>query len=257
MFWKKKKNKEQEPKILLGMILLSDEQSFDVAGLINDYGKNYNYNIQEPTGDSLSFVFDIEDEMIAIGHMPAPIPSGEIEGTAQYAYNWPTVIDEVKGHKSHLIVSVLKGGQDQIKRYCIFTQVICSLLRITKAIGVYKGNQSLLIPREDYICEAALMSDKYLPLNLWIYFGLRITDNGNSGYTYGLNEFNKTELEIVNSSKSLEEIRGFLFNIAHYVLDYDVVFQDRQTCGFSDDEKIAIRYSKGVFVGGKTFKLAY
>jgi hypothetical protein len=67
--------------------------------------------------------------------------------------------------------------------------------------------------------EAEAINEEYSPLNLWIYFGLRVTDNGNSGYTYGLKKFNKTEMEIVNSSKSLEDIRGFLFNIAHYVLE--------------------------------------
>jgi hypothetical protein len=151
----------------------------------------------------------------------------------------------------------MQGGQDQIKRFKIFTQVLCSLLRTTNAIGIYKGNQSLLIPKDDYLNEAEAMSNEYLPLNLWIYFGFRLNDNGNSGYTYGLKEFNKTELEIVNSSKSLEDIRGFLFNITHYVLDYDVTFGDGQTVGGSEDEKIAISLSKGKFVEGDTFKLAF
>jgi hypothetical protein len=258
MFWKKKKtNKEQDQKILLGMIMLQDENSFELDSLLNDYRNNYNYKIEEPTGDNLSFVFEVDGEMVAIGHMPAPIPSGEIEATAQYAYNWPTATEDVKDHRSHLIVSVLKGGQDQIKRYRIFTQVISSLLRITNSIGVYKGNQSLLIPKEDYLEEASIMNEEYLPLNLWIYFGFRVSDKGNSGYTYGLNEFGKSELEIINSSKSLEEISGFLFNMTHYVLDFDVIFQDKQTCGLSEEEKIPIHFSKGVFIEGKTFKLDY
>lgn len=33
------------------------------------------------------------------------------------------------------------------------------------------------------------MSDDYLPLNLWVYFGLRVTGKGNGGYTYGLKEW--------------------------------------------------------------------
>jgi hypothetical protein len=119
------------------------------------------------------------------------------------------------------------------------------------------GNQSLLIPREDYLAEAALISEEYLPLNIWIYFGLRSTDQGNSGYTYGMKEFGKLELEVHNSSKSLEDVRAFLFNIAHYVLEFDVTFRDGQTVGSSEDEKISITTSKGQFVDGKTLKLAY
>ena len=258
MFWKKKKlDKPQDNKIILGMILLQDANTFEIDTFSNDFLNLYGDNIQEPTGDNSSFVFTVDGEMIAIAHMPVPIPSGDIEGTAQYAYNWQTALEDANKHKSHLIISLMKGRQDQIKRFKIFTKVICSFLRTTNSIGVYKGNQSLLIPKEDYLSEAELMSDEYLPLNLWIYFGLRTTDYGKSGYTYGLKEFNKTEIEVLNSSKSLVDIRGFLFNITHYVLEYDVTFQDGQTCGLSEEEKIAISISKGEFVDGETLKLAY
>ena len=101
------------------------------------------------------------------------------------------------------------------------------------------------------------MNDHYLPLNLWIYFGYRVADSGNSSYTYGLKEFNKTEMEIINSLKSIEQISKFLFNMTHYVLDYDVTFKDGQTCGMSADEVIAIAFSKGKFIEGDTLKLLY
>lgn len=258
MFWKKKKaDKSQDSKMILGMVLLQDANTFDIGSFSNDFLSFYGDNIQEPTGDNSSFVFTVDGEMIAIVHMPVPIPSGDIEGTAQYAYNWQTALEDTNEHKSHLIVSIMQGRQDQIKRFRFFTKVICSLLRTTNSIGVYKGNQSLLIQKEAYLSEAELMTDDYLPLDLWIYFGLRTTDKGKSGYTYGLKEFNKTEMEVLNSSKSLEDIRGFLFNITHYVLDYDVTFQDGQTCGLSEEEKIAISISKGKFVDGDTLKLAY
>lgn len=61
----------------------------------------------------------------------------------------------------------------------------------------------------------------------------------------------------MNSSQTLEDIRAFLFNIAHYVLDHDVSFQDGQTVGVSEEEQISISFSKGTFVDGETFKLTY
>src|SRR5688500_6613070 len=66
-----------------------------------------------------------------------------------------------------------------------------------------------------------------------IYFGLRLEEDRAGGYTYGLAQFNKTEMEVVNSGHSLEEIREFLFNMAHYVLEFDVTFRDGETCGSS------------------------
>jgi hypothetical protein len=258
MFWKKKKvDDEQISRIILGMVILQDETPVDLKNFLKDFSHNYGDIITELTGDNSACVFTVDQEKIAIGFIGAPIPQGDIEGTAQYSYNWQTALEDTKDHKSHIIVSVMKGGVDQKKRYKIFTQVLCSLLRTTNAIGVYKGNQSLLIPKNDYLSEAGFMSDDYLPVNLWIYFGLRVSSRGNSGYTYGLKEFGKEEIEIVNSLHNLEEIREFLFNIASYVLDYDVIFQDGQTVGGSEDDKIAISWSKGQFVEGKSFKLAY
>ncbi len=239
------------------MVMLRGDNSFERDTFVGDFKSHYKDTIKEPTGDNGSFVFDSNGEMVAIGYMPVPIPAGDIEGAAQYAYNWQTALEDTKEHKSHLIVTLMPGGQDQIKRFRIFTNVLSSILRTTNSIGVYKGNQSLLIQKEDYLSEADTMSDDYLPLNLWIYFGLRTSDKGKSGYTYGLKEFKKSEMEVVNSSKSLEDIRGFLFNISHYVLDYDVIFKDGQTCGVSEEEKIKISMSKGEFVDGDTLKFDY
>ena len=101
------------------------------------------------------------------------------------------------------------------------------------------------------------MSEDFFPINLLIYIGLRLENNNPGGYTYGLAQFNKTEMEIVDSGHSLEEIREFLFNMAHYVLEFDITFRDGETCGTSEEEKIKISYSKGKYIDGKSFKLAY
>lgn len=258
MFWKKKEiNTSQNGNVVLGMIILQDENSFDLNYFLKDYNNSYDNTIKEVSGDNSSTAFRVDDEMVVIAHMPVPIPYGDLEETARYSYNWQSVLKDTEEHKSHLIVSLLKGKQGQIKRFKTFTQILSSLLRVTNSIGVYQGTQSLLIPKLDYLNQSSLMADGYLPLSLWIYFGLRNTETGNCGYTYGLKEFNKNELEILNSAKNLEDIRNFLFDIAHYVLDNDVIFSEGQTCGVSEEERIPITFSKGQFVEGSSFKLGY
>jgi hypothetical protein len=84
--------KQQNSDILLGMIMLNDEKSFDVSSFVGDFEMHYSYTIQEPTGDNASLVFHVDEEMAAVAHMSVPIPSGDIEGTAQYAYNWQTAL---------------------------------------------------------------------------------------------------------------------------------------------------------------------
>jgi hypothetical protein len=257
MICKKKKARSNQAKIILGMVILQDDKSFLTEYFKEDLATTYGLKIIDPHEDSGAFAFTIEGQSIMIGHMPIPIPKGDIEGTAKYAYNWDNAVDDLKNHQSHLIVSIVNGGNDQIKRFKIFTQVISTLLRLTNSLGVYKGNQSLLISKDDYLTESVLMSSEYLPLNLWIYFGYSVTEHGNNCYTYGLKEFGKTEMEIIDSSRSIEEISKLMFNMTHYVLDYDVTFKDGQTCGMSVDEVIPIIFSKGKFLDGDTFKLAY
>ncbi|MDP4217560.1 MAG: DUF4261 domain-containing protein [Bacteroidota bacterium] len=255
------KNKREEldsrSNLILGMVLLQDEESVEIEDFKKDQKMYFHNSISDLSGESGSFAFRIANELVAVGHMPMPVPRGDLEGTAKYAYNWKTALEDLKGHKSHLFVTIMSGGVDQVKRFKIFTQVLCSLLRTTNSIGIYKGSQSLLIPKDAYLSIAGKMTDDHLPLYLWIYFGYRMTEQGNSGYTYGLREFGKSEMEIIDSTRTIGEIEEFLFNIAHYVLDYNVIFKDGQTCGVSADERIAISYSKGNFVGGETFKLAY
>lgn len=257
MATRKKKKSANENRLILGMIMLSGNKTFQLHQLISDYTTHYEITPEDITGDSNTASFDVDGEIVGIGHMPVPVPSGDIASTAELAYNWETAVKDLEAHKSHLIVSVMGNGPDQINPYKIFTRVICSLLRTTPSIGVFMGKQTLLIPKNKYLEEAAMMCDEWLPLNLWIYFGLRISNGGQSGYTYGLQEFGKNEMEIIDSSQSIGDIRAFLFNMAHYVLDYDVTFKDGQTCGMSAEEKIKIRFSKGKLVEGQTFKLAY
>ena len=260
MFGKKKKVVSVSPEdsqLILGMVILADESSFDLDTFKHDFKRHNKSKLQKATGDNTAAVLTIDGVMIAIAHMPAPIPWGDLEGTAKYAYNWPHVLEEIKDHKSHLIITVMETEQHPIRGYWLFTQVICTLLRTTNALGVYKGAQSLLIHQEDYLEEAIRMNREYLPLNLWIYFGLRTEEKGNSGYTYGLTEFGKSEVEILRSSNSLEDIRALLFNIAHYVLDHNVVFRGGETFGFSAEEKIPITFSPGEIVSGDSFKFGY
>jgi hypothetical protein len=120
------------------------------------------------------------------------------------------------------------------------------------------GSQRLVIPVDGYLQEASRMRKDWFPLYLWINFGFAQDEAGlKSAYTYGLKEFGKIEMEIVDSRKDGYEAVKFLYNMVHYVLEHDVTFQDGQTCGMSADERIRITLSPGLFVEGHSFKLAY
>lgn len=102
-----------------------------------------------------------------------------------------------------------------------------------------------------------MMSETDLPLYNWIYFGLREENGKHSVYTNGLANFNKMEMEIIESNISIEELNEMMFNLAHYVISYDVTLKDGETIGLSAEQKLRISESKGKFLEGKTLKIEY
>ena len=93
------------------------------------------------------------------------------------------------------------------------------------------------------------------PIVLWVYLGLRKTGSGNSVYTYGLTEFGKQEMEVINSKMDLEELFDFVGNICTYVIENDITFNSGETLGYTAEQKIKITSSKGQFVDGHSLKL--
>ena len=50
-------------------------------------------------------------------------------------------------------------------------------------------------------------------------------------YTYGMKDFNKLEIEILNSKHSFTEINGFFYDIVHYILANNITLKDGETIG--------------------------
>jgi hypothetical protein len=246
-----------EGNVLIGMVLLKDDQSLQSELFLKDLREQNSLKIEKIGIANGAIVMEIDGESVSIMSLAMPVPWGDIESTAAYAYNWETAVEDLEEHKGHIIVSVMYGVNNTIKRFQILTTVICSLLRTSNAIGVYKGTQCLLIPKDEYLSEAGEMSADNLPLNLWIYFGLLRDIDHNSGYTLGLSEFGKKELEVVGSENRLSDIKTFLFNIAHALIELDVTFRDGQTFEYSEWGTIKISLSKGHYIENETFKLEF
>jgi len=240
--------------VIMSMILLGNENSFSYSTFITNVKSKF--EIKDESGDNTAGVFTIGNDSVSIMHINAPVPDGDIEGTAKYAYNWVSATDDLKDHRSHVIIALMDSDSGPVSRFKLLTNLICCGLT-DDAIGVYNGGQSLLTAKKEYLESAALMSDDTLPLNLWIYFGLRSAQSLSNGYTYGLSAFNKTELEIVNSGKSLEDVYSFLYNAAHYSLLTGAEFKSGETLGGSAEQKIQISYSRAAFVEGYSFKFDY
>ena len=242
---------------MLSMPMFKEDDKYSIKALTEDLQNYWNLQVSDIEGDDKVATMKVNNQMVAISFMQAAIPSEDIESTAKYSYLWNNVAAECREHTSQAIISVFPGESGTLEQYKIYTMLNASLLRTSKAIGVYKGIQTLLLPRGLYIDFADfLLQEGMYPVQLWVYVGLVSDEEKNSAYTYGMKEFGKSEMEIVDSDLNLNELFEFLPSIISYVIGYDVTLKNNETIGFTEEQKIRITESKGTFLDENTLKLA-
>jgi len=253
--FKKEKKKEETLSIALAMPLFKNGESYDLNAAISHLNNFWNLDIQKPEGDKNSAVIKMNGYMIAIAFMPAPVPGDDIEGTAQYAYNWPKALEELKDHTGHAIVSVIGGSSSAKERYSTLTMLLHAILSTSNAVGVYQGNETLLIPKGQYLEFSGMLKDGGIPVPLWVYIGLRKNGDKNSVYTFGLKSFGKKELEIIDSTENMDALYDFVLNICSYIISSDVTLNPGETFGYTAEQKISISSAKGAFTEGEVLRL--
>jgi hypothetical protein len=260
------KNDNAEPKpdnpssIVLGMVLLKDVQKIDFKKIIVELKHKHGLEItkQEIDEEKGAGVIQLKNSQIAIMLMDLPIPGDELEYPSQISYLWPNAKDLTPTHKAHIIISVSSStGDSVLNMFKTFTKVASCILTNTNSLGIYLGNQTLVLPTDFYVENASTMTDEHFPLMNWVYFGIREESGKTSGYTFGLKEFGFLELEILNSDYPLEDIQEMLFNVSHYIIQSNVTLNDGETVGLTADQKFKIVKSKGVQLEGTTLKLEY
>ena len=256
-FKKKEEPKPESSTVILGMILLEEANSLNIEEMILDLEKKWNLKITDKEVDKEASILDVNGYKIAIGNVPAPIPGDEVETAAAYNYFWTDAAKEAIKHKGHIILSIMDAGKNAKLENILFNQIAASILEHSKSIGIYIGARTLVLEKNFYLDNTESMSADDLPLFNWIYFGLREDNGEHSIYTYGMTDFGKKEMEILNSKSDFNELSEMMFNLAHYVIAFDVVLKDGETIGMSAEQKLQISESKSNFLEGTTLKIKY
>ena len=153
-------------------------------------------------------------------------------------------------------MSLLAGNTSAVERYSLLTKVNASILRTCEtAIGVYQGESTLLLPKDLYLDLAHFLLEDMLPIQLWVYIGIINGDEKSSVYTYGMKEFGKSEIEIIDAHMEGSEVYDFLLSILEYVLEQDVTLQHGETIGFTEEQQIKITESEAIYLDGTSLKL--
>ena len=242
----------------VGFVLL-DEVRFDaekyVKNLKEDWGMSYDFEI---THDNSTIIADNNGMILTASLMPAPIPDNEAVEQAKTNYRWEKAVEAAEKHKAHLLVSVInRGDVDNIEGAKHYVKLLANATKQEGCLGINILG-TVIHPQMYYDFAKLYDENDDFPIENIVYIGLYGDENNAvSGYTYGLEQFGKKELEIIKSSEEAEEVYNFLASISDYIITSDVVLNDGETIGFSEEQKIQISVSKGIALDGETIKLGF
>lgn len=236
--------------------VLMDTHHFDVSNVVKQMKEDWNLNVelssdQEQSDDAI--VMDIDDMLVAISFIDAPVPDNEAEYFAQSNYFWKDGVEVTKRHVSQILLAVLGHEEPCRKAGELFVKIASSALKNEHALGIYTAGT--VFEPAFYIDCAQAIKEQDFPLDNLVYFGLYQKDHLWNAYTYGMQDFHKEEMEILHVDMDPMDLRNMLFDIAYYVLTSNVVLKDGETIGFSQDQRLPITFSKGEAVEGNSLKI--
>lgn len=193
-----------------------EKPEFDFEQLISELKTKWDIEVGDYELEDGSLVFECDDNLLSVALMEAPIPDGEAEYFAEANYMWPEAVETTKKHQAHLVVLTLNRNGNSFEAAAIFSMLVSSCLNQKSVLGIYTSGTVFQPKFYDEV--AALMKKGDVPVPIWVYVGLGRTEEGNAGYTYGMDAFGKMEMEILDSSHTLEEIQSFLYYVAEYLL---------------------------------------
>ena len=237
-----------------GSVLLS-ENVWDKDQLISDLKADWGIEIPKEDTEDEDTIVNFDKCRIVISKFPTPVPNEEAEINAENNWMWEEAVEVTKTHKAHIVVAILGDEEDVISRGILYTKIMATCCKQENAIGVFTCG--VVFEPSYYMKSAEMIRDGKLPIFTWVWFGLYRTENGLSTYTYGMKDFGKLELEILDADEDAGKLLSFISAIASYILQDDVELKDGETIGLSEEDIHQITLSKGVALPEKTLKISY
>ncbi len=204
------------------------------------------------------FTWNQNEISISVGLIKKKIPNNEPELNIKNSLFWKNKNQRELDYESHAIVFTTSNNAVQANMLC--TLVTTAIISTNETEAIYNGNASMVIDPEIYreMSDVALIDEeKSLPILLWINIGFHEENEKTSCFSYGLYNLGYKEFEILDSIRTKEELYYFILNIIDYTLTNKVHFKEKETIGFSEEEKIKLEISKGKYVEENSIKIIY
>lgn len=250
-----KDHQEQEGRF--GGLLLLDRPQWDVVRFKEDLYRRWGLVVENEhvsdTGNVL--LFSVDSCFIAVCLVPAPVPGREAEEAAAGNYLWPQAPAETARHRAHLMVAVMGKLLPLPERGKLFVKVMDTCCDQPGAIGVCQ--RGTVFQPAYYQSTARMIREGMLPLFNWIWFGLRLREEGLCAYTCGMEVFGRDEIEVLDTAADPAALRTFLSDIAGCVLERDLMLSDGDVIDYGEKGRLPVTRSAGVFLSGMTLKVPY
>lgn len=186
----------------------------------------------------------------------APCPMSDKDIPFLFAWYWPTAWEELRGHKAHMIVSVV-GTPDARTRATLLGQLTAAAVEATPsslavccADALWPANAlpSMAMPQSDAV-----------PTPLVVAVGLSRGDSENidpkeiklSARTRGLAAFGLMEIEAFGFAGDLGALGAFVYDLASYLISAGPVIKDGDTIGPDENTKVLVQHKTSHWVPGQ------
>lgn len=242
---------KNKTKILAGCVLLKD-YTYDWDMFRMQLFDDWKIEVTEEA-EEFSFEFTVNGIHIACMLVPAPKQGAAEAGKNNY--EWPEASRAAAAHVGHVEIGVM-DCENPLQRHVLFTMIVSSMLKQDNVIGLFR--YPIVHRPASYIEGAQVLNQDEFPITLWVYVGLYQDQEGNwNSYTYGMEDFEKEEMEILHSKAGLIEIYQFMVQIVTYLLTNNDTLEPGQRIGSDEEHSYEITRSEAAAFDGETLKIAF
>lgn len=239
------------PQTLSGHVLLStDTFDWDVFKL--QFFDDWQVEVAEdPVEDNL--IFQLGEITVTLSLVKKPVP--EAAETAENNYLWINAADAIREHKAHVALGII-GADNPLQRHILFTMAAASIMHQENAIGLYQ--YPVTRKASDYIEAAISLKQDNFPVTIWVFAGFYKGALGKiCCYTYGLEQFGKEEVEILDSDADMVMIYQFIYQVISYLIAQNGTLNEGEAIGFSKERSYDVTRSPGAALEGTTVKIKF
>lgn len=246
-----------QTKVVTGTVLVNDRTPLDYKAVVAALKSDWGVRLDSFSQSEKTLVLYTPGATVMLANMDYPAPPADIRAVAEMAWMWATAAEEAPRHQSQVVISVVGPVNKPVDLYKLFTRVAAATLDNTRSCGVFMNSQYVLQSKAFYLQAARNLNEKALPIYCWVLFGMFEQDGLNNGYTYGMQEFGMSDLEIAKSKHSLQEVHAILYDIVADALQNNTRLQDGSVIETLEGQKITLKMAKSTLMEGESLKVEY